>query len=202
MIKQYNISGILLGVFDGHGGSACAQVISQRLLHYIAVSLLPEKFLKEYIASADTENAVKLLETFNNKVELVPEIRDLYKTSFKKFLGDLMKNKSNEFNMEKALSNAFLRLDNDLSREALAKSNGRNPTRTLAVAMSGAVAIVAHIDGPHLHVASAGDCQAVLGICTGMCNHFIFKLIFCSKLLYNHLFYFIKQIIKDGLRKY
>lgn len=35
--------------------------------------------------------------------------------------------------------------------------------KTLSVAMSGAVACVAHIDGAHLHVAHAGDSNAVLG---------------------------------------
>ena len=35
--------------------------------------------------------------------------------------------------------------------------------KTLTVAMSGAVAAVAHVDGPHLHVASTGDCTAVIG---------------------------------------
>lgn len=32
--------------------------------------------------------------------------------------------------------------------------------------MSGSVACVAHIDGPHLHVAHVGDCNAVLGVLT------------------------------------
>jgi pyruvate dehydrogenase phosphatase len=36
----------------------------------------------------------------------------------------------------------------------------------MSVAMSGSVAVVAHIDGPHLHVASVGDCSAVLGTVT------------------------------------
>ena len=35
--------------------------------------------------------------------------------------------------------------------------------KTLTVALSGCVAVVAHIDGNMLHVASTGDCEAVLG---------------------------------------
>merc|ERR1719187_2672321 len=35
--------------------------------------------------------------------------------------------------------------------------------KTLTVAMSGCVAVVAHIVGPHLSVASTGDCTAVVG---------------------------------------
>lgn len=74
--------------------------------------------------------------------------------------------------MEAAIENAFLRLDNDFSTEAL-EATGKNITRTLSVAMSGAVAAVAHIDGPHLHVANVGDCQVVLGVLSGMS-------VFCS----------------------
>ncbi|XP_014613925.1 PREDICTED: pyruvate dehydrogenase [acetyl-transferring]-phosphatase 1, mitochondrial isoform X2 [Polistes canadensis] len=95
--------GLLLGVFDGHGGGACAQ--------------------------------------------------DLMQTGSIK-----------EFQMEAALENAFVRLDNDLSNEALLNLHNKDSVRTLTVAMSGAVAAVAHIDGPHLHVAGVGDCQAVLGV--------------------------------------
>lgn len=65
--------------------------------------------------------------------------------------------------MRKALENAFLRLDDDLSREALPNESGRINMKTLSVAMSGCVACVAHIDGPHLHVAHVGDSSAVLG---------------------------------------
>lgn len=67
------------------------------------------------------------------------------------------------FEMRKALESAFLRLDGDISREALPTSAGRINMKTLSVAMSGAVACVAHIDGAHLHVAHVGDSNAVLG---------------------------------------
>lgn len=157
--------GVLLGVFDGHGGGACAQVVSKRLFHYISACLLPPKLLQQYLNSIGSDKKLELLETFNDKVELVAEIRDLYQTSFLSFVKDLVQSDAKkEFQMEKALQNAFLRLDNDLSSEALLQLNRRDAARTLAVAMSGAVAAVAHIDGPHLHVAGVGDCKAVLGV--------------------------------------
>lgn len=66
--------------------------------------------------------------------------------------------------MHKALEKAFLRLDEDLSKEALSlEENEKLNMKTMSVAMSGAVACVAHIDGPHLHIANVGDCCAVLG---------------------------------------
>lgn len=68
------------------------------------------------------------------------------------------------FEMRSALEKAFLRLDEDLSTEALPDKSGNVNMKTLSVAMSGSVACVAHIDGPHLHIANVGDCNAVLGI--------------------------------------
>lgn len=65
--------------------------------------------------------------------------------------------------MNKALEKAFLRLDGDLSKEALAEKNGKTNLKTLSVAMSGSVACMAHIDEAHLHVAHVGDCVGVVG---------------------------------------
>ncbi|GAB1864059.1 [Pyruvate dehydrogenase [acetyl-transferring]]-phosphatase 1, mitochondrial [Camponotus japonicus] len=156
--------GVLLGVFDGHGGGTCAQVVSKRLFRYISACLLPPKLLQQYLNSIDSDKKLELLQTFNDKVEFVAEIRDLYQESFLNFVRDLVQSGNRkEFQMEKALENAFLRLDNDLSNEALLQLNKKD-ARTLAVAMSGTVAVVAHIDGPHLHVAGVGDCKAVLGV--------------------------------------
>ncbi|XP_072751142.1 pyruvate dehydrogenase [acetyl-transferring]-phosphatase 1, mitochondrial isoform X1 [Anoplolepis gracilipes] len=156
--------GVLFGVFDGHGGGACAQVVSKRLFRYISACLLPPKLLQQYLNSIESDKKLELLQTFNDKVEFVAEIKDLYQTSFLNFVKDLIhSNIKEEFQMERALQNAFLRLDNDLSNEALLQLNKKD-ARTLAVAMSGTVAVVAHIDGPHLHVAGVGDCKAVLGV--------------------------------------
>lgn len=157
--------GILLGVFDGHGGGTCAQIVSKRLFRYISAYLLPATLLKQYLNAVDSDNKPELLRTFNDKVEFVSEMKELYQASFLSFARDLVEAGSEkEFQMETALENAFLRLDNDLSNEALSNVGKSTAARTMAVAMSGAVAAVAHIDGPHLHVAGVGDCQAVLGV--------------------------------------
>jgi hypothetical protein len=44
-------------------------------------------------------------------------------------------------------------------REAIPEGGGLVNMKTLTVAMSGCVSVVAHVDGPHLHVASTGDCS-------------------------------------------
>lgn len=38
---------MLFGVFDGHGGWACAQAVSERLLYYTAVAMMPKQILEE-----------------------------------------------------------------------------------------------------------------------------------------------------------
>lgn len=38
---------MLFGVFDGHGGWACAQAVSERLLYYTAVAMMPKQGLEE-----------------------------------------------------------------------------------------------------------------------------------------------------------
>ena len=172
--SNFLILGILFGIFDGHGGGACAQVVSKRLFHYISACLVPQAFLKQYLDSVNTKNELEILETFDSQVEFVAEIKDLYRTSFLTFVKELSEtDPSNKSTMEAALENAFLRLDSDLSNEALIDLSRRDAARTLAVAMSGAVAVVAHIDGPHLHVAGCGDCQAVLGVLSGNYNNYI-----------------------------
>ena len=55
-------------------------------------------------------------------------------------------------------------LDNDMSKEAIDYAGDDEVgLMTSTVALSGAVAVLAHIQGPMLHIASSGDCVAVLG---------------------------------------
>ncbi|XP_030760828.1 pyruvate dehydrogenase [acetyl-transferring]-phosphatase 1, mitochondrial [Sitophilus oryzae] len=156
-------TGLLVGVFDGHGGGACAQVIAKRLFNYITACLLPHESTLQYLLTLDQPKPPDLIESYNDKVQFVEDVRDIYKESFTKFVKELSEEGYKQhFDMSKAIERAFLRLDNDLSKEAI-PVNGEINLKTLSVAMSGAVSCVAHIDGPHLHVANLGDCCAVLG---------------------------------------
>lgn len=58
--------GFICGIFDGHGGPACSQVISKRLLRYIAASLIDRKILKEQIDKGC--NSQSFLKCHNDKV--------------------------------------------------------------------------------------------------------------------------------------
>ncbi|KAJ6638771.1 [Pyruvate dehydrogenase [acetyl-transferring]]-phosphatase 1, mitochondrial [Pseudolycoriella hygida] len=152
-------SGHLFGVFDGHAGPACAQVIAKRLMRYIGVSLVPPDLLKRQLEGG--AESYSFLKCHNDKVDFVAEIQGIYEKSFSKYARHLCSHPTNS-NIQELLENAFMRLDNDISNEAL-----QSPSlRTMSVAMSGSVACVAHINGSNLHIASTGDCGAVLGSVT------------------------------------
>ncbi|KAF9804920.1 hypothetical protein SFRURICE_007823 [Spodoptera frugiperda] len=158
-------SGMLLGIFDGHGGPQCAQVVSKRLFNYIAAALLPADVLNKF-RDGDM-SPEKLVETFNDKMQMVEDLRNIHLYSFKQYLSDLVA-EPRETNVQASLEKAIMRLDSDLSKEVINayKLNGEVNYKSLSVALSGAVACVAHIDGPHLYVANVGDCNAVLGTMT------------------------------------
>lgn len=58
--------GFVCGIFDGHAGPACSQVISKRLLRYIAASLVDRSILKEHIKKGC--NSQSFLKCHNDKV--------------------------------------------------------------------------------------------------------------------------------------
>ncbi|XP_075158467.1 pyruvate dehydrogenase [acetyl-transferring]-phosphatase 1-like protein, mitochondrial [Haematobia irritans] len=147
--------GFICGIFDGHGGPACSQVISKRLLRYIAASIIDRKVLNEQIQKGC--NSQTFLKCHNDKVDFVKEIKDIYEESFTKYINNLSSQSSKS--RSQSIEEAFLLLDKDMSDEALNKTS----MMTMSVAMSGAVAVVAHVEGLDLHLASTGDCTAVLG---------------------------------------
>ncbi|XP_064485690.1 pyruvate dehydrogenase [acetyl-transferring]-phosphatase 1, mitochondrial-like [Ornithodoros turicata] len=150
-------TGHLFGVFDGHGGHMLSELLSHRLFDYIALSILPPHILKQYVAKNEKTHLVKMLqvETYLESTE-----REIHFESLSMFAKDLLTSAGGHFSMQDALQRAFLRLDNDVSREVL---ENKLPD-SLVYAVTGSCACVAHVDGTHLHIASTGDCKAVLGI--------------------------------------
>lgn len=126
-------------------------------MRYIAASLMQPDVLKAKLEGGAKSSA--FLQCHNDKVDFVPEVDEIYERSFANYARGLCYENIEDFQISFALQNSFLRLDEDISNEALQHPSAR----TLSVAMSGAVACVAYIDGINLHVASTGDCAAVLG---------------------------------------
>lgn len=154
-------TGILFGVFDGHGGPNCAENISKRLLDYIALSMLPPKLLSDYVESSCNIDLIERFSIQDNNTIFVPEI---HKNSLKLFAKELLVEKSSsEFFMHQAMIRAFSKLDEDMSREILEGIEKHN-VDAISSSIMGACACVVHIDGTHLHLATCGDCKAVLGM--------------------------------------
>uniref|UniRef100_A0A336JYJ4 CSON007378 protein n=1 Tax=Culicoides sonorensis TaxID=179676 RepID=A0A336JYJ4_CULSO len=151
-------SSLLVGVFDGHGGPACSQVVSKRIMRYIAASFLPKKILEEQIKNkAKSDSFAACL---HDRLEFVEEVKDIYEDSFLKYVNEMIIDAEHDkYDLKKKIENAFLKLDNSLSEEAL----NYDSKRTMAVALSGTCAILAHFKNNDLHIASSGDCVAVLG---------------------------------------
>lgn len=169
---------LLFGVFDGHGGAACGQVVGKRLLQYVAAGLLSYEDLTRHLQLLEVEKYAaagghQLVQTFHDPFELVQDLKEIYRRSYIEYVRDIHRSRIETdsevvgSSVSERLVAAFNALDNDMSNEALAWTSSGNGSernsKTLTVAMSGSVAVVAHIDGPMLHVASTGDCTAVLG---------------------------------------
>ncbi|KAK2718388.1 pyruvate dehydrogenase [acetyl-transferring]-phosphatase 1, mitochondrial-like [Artemia franciscana] len=178
--------GMLFGVFDGHSGPYCARVLSNWMFPYIATALTPIKELQN-IFSAEHSKDVRdeLLENVTENIALVPELHEVYTRSLRKYAAEKLKTDSTLFettlfddagvgkdaladdvinDAAASLEQAFLRLDDDLSREALASTKDQKIAfETMAAALSGAVSNVAHVHNNILSVANVGDCQTVLG---------------------------------------
>ncbi|NWI50285.1 PDP2 phosphatase, partial [Calyptomena viridis] len=160
-------AGMMFGVFDGHAGAACAQALSDRLLHYIAVSLLPRQSLQEIELAVEAMKPVRPLLRWHRH----PgdggdrEVTARYFENLRVYWQHLLDLDAEPgFSLEEAMVCAFKRLDSDISLEVQApQENELMRNISLQVAFSGATACVAHVDGVHLHVANTGDCRAVLG---------------------------------------
>lgn len=70
---------MLFGVFDGHGGSACAQTVSERLLYYSAVAMMPKKSLEELENGMQNRRAVPpILQWYKHHSDFNYEPASLY----------------------------------------------------------------------------------------------------------------------------
>ncbi|RMC08971.1 hypothetical protein DUI87_13968 [Hirundo rustica rustica] len=114
---------MMFGVFDGHAGAACAQAVSERLLHYIAVSLMPRQSLEEIELAVEAMKPVRpILQRHRhpNDVEY-QEIASQYFENLRVYWQHLLDLDSEPgFSLEEAMICAFKRLDSDISLEVQA----------------------------------------------------------------------------------
>ncbi|MFT7816775.1 pyruvate dehydrogenase acetyl-transferring-phosphatase 2, mitochondrial [Arapaima gigas] len=161
--------GMLFGVFDGHGGHACAHTVSERLLYYVAVALMPQRILEEVECAMESGRPVPpILQWHKHHGDYsYRELASLYVENLRVYWQELLQSEEHSVGMQPsdALTHAFRRLDADISLEAqvpLASELMRSSM--VQAAFSGSTACVAHVDGEGVYVANAGDCRAVLGV--------------------------------------
>lgn len=161
--------GMLFGVFDGHGGWACAQAVSERLLYYIAVAMMSKQSLEELERCMEHGRAVPpILQWYKHHTDYnYRESASLYIEHLRVFWQEILDNEEHGDGMSPsdALACAFKRLDADISLEAqVPLSSDLMKSTAIQVAFAGSTACVAHIGTDGIHVANAGDCRAVLGV--------------------------------------
>lgn len=161
--------GMLFGMFDGHGGHACAQAVSERLLYYIAVALMPRRSLEEIEYAMENAKPVPpILQWYKHHSDYIyRESASLYVDHLRVFWQELLENEEHGDGMDPrdALAYAFRRLDADISLEAQVPLDSELMRSTaIQVAFAGSTACLAHVGTEGIHVANAGDCRAVLGV--------------------------------------
>ncbi|XP_035272793.1 pyruvate dehydrogenase [acetyl-transferring]-phosphatase 2, mitochondrial-like [Anguilla anguilla] len=163
--------GAMFGVFDGHCGYACAQTVSERLLYYAAVALMPRPRLEELEgAMAELRPVSPVLQwhkhhnDYNYRASTSLYLKHL-RAFWRELLAEQEPRGGEGLGPRDALDRAFRRLDADISREAQVPLESA-PMRSAALeaAFSGSTACVAYVDAEGVHVANAGDCRAVLGV--------------------------------------
>ncbi|XP_046376638.2 pyruvate dehydrogenase [acetyl-transferring]-phosphatase 1, mitochondrial-like [Haliotis rufescens] len=156
----------LFGMFDGHAGNSCAQSVRERLFHYIAVTLSSPEILHQ-IKDDKMNLDEELMHQYRSGLDYYNEnLGAVQQRSLAKFASETLAVHGEEDTLVDNLTNAFVRLDQDICTEALPEQNSNLNFHCLQSAFSGAVGCVAFVDGLDLYIANAGDAQAVLGVNT------------------------------------
>ena len=89
-VIDYN-KGMLFGIFDGHGGTSCGKVVAKRLFDYISAALLSPQQLENHLNDLRSEDKTnrQLVKRFNDKFELIQELKDIYSQSYTKYVEEL-----------------------------------------------------------------------------------------------------------------
>lgn len=183
----------LFGVLDGHGGDACVRSVCQRIANYIALSLLKPEVLSEFGSLPKLVEYICMSSNEYHDYSYIDN--PSCQSNIEEYLEYLQRNPGYHYPTHKpttshnkqkagglhtcaeellvsqlqykvqALTNAYVTLDEDISREALMfNDNGEVDKHLFDAANSGACALVAHLNGMELCIANTGDCRAVLGV--------------------------------------
>ncbi|XP_067356202.1 pyruvate dehydrogenase [acetyl-transferring]-phosphatase 2, mitochondrial isoform X2 [Channa argus] len=155
---------------DRRSAASCLQAVSERLLYYIAIAMMPKHSLEELEKSMEHGRALPpILQWHKHHADFSfhRESASLYIEHLRVFWQSLLDSEEHNEGMSlpDALDRAFKRLDGDISLEAqVPLSTDLMKSTAIQVAFAGSTACVAHISTDGIHVANAGDCRAVLGV--------------------------------------
>lgn len=179
---------IAFGVFDGHNGGLCADIVSRRLFHYVAIALkihelrsqnLSDKvkvnFGKEILQIISTDHTKSPNNVYHNiyivyeeeiAEKLQERIEDFEWKALEKFAQDELSIQG-QSDVSESIRRAFLSCDRDLSHEIQANLLNTNSNVLLhyylSLAVSGSCATIVVMYNDQAYIASTGDCRAVLG---------------------------------------
>lgn len=165
-IKNDGIDQHMFGVFDGHGGYSCSQTISERLFHYIAVTMASEDGLEKIRrGNFDFQSLLQWhSQSHIHHVHLASEFEHVHREKLVKLATEMLSNLE-DCSVRDNLISAFTRLDEDIMLEAVPSTlNSDLRLPALQAAFEGSCGCVAFIDKTDLYIANTGDCRAVLGV--------------------------------------
>ena len=161
--ESLSLNAVAFSVIDGHKGHQCAEHLQRHLLGYLARTLLKGVAMK----STKPDDA---WDTVTGMTWSPPP------TSTGTAQSSVVKDTLSSLTpsaMEQCIREAFRSLDDDISAAGLAaveRLRKRSPgpvtestESRIMEALSGACAIAAIVQSANVHVASVGDCRAVLG---------------------------------------
>uniref|UniRef100_A0A8C2PED4 Pyruvate dehydrogenase phosphatase catalytic subunit 2 n=1 Tax=Capra hircus TaxID=9925 RepID=A0A8C2PED4_CAPHI len=113
-------NGLLFGIFDGHGGHACAQAVSERLFYYVAVSLMSQQTLEQMEEAMESmKPLLPILQWLKHPGDSIyKDVTSVHLDHLRVYWQELL-NLQMEMglNTEEALMYSFQRLDSDISLE-------------------------------------------------------------------------------------
>ena len=169
----------LFGVFDGHGGSWCSDVVGQRLFEYLAVTLHPPSDLRRIMdeakslttthshdkTSLNSINSLLLHSYYNPyKDTRNSKIKEMHQMNLLKHTEDVYTTIEHDHtDIVSALESAFIKLDRDICADAIPIHTQDVDEDILQICTAGSCACVALLRDDDLYIANCGDARAILG---------------------------------------
>jgi pyruvate dehydrogenase phosphatase len=161
----------LFGVFDGHGGPWCSDVIGQRLFEYIAVSLHAPSNLEVIMRTARNMIGNRVNPSLSSSSSIAALLLHSYYNPYKDTRNSKIK-EIHQVNLLKHIEEVYTAFDSDNTDIASGlESAFVKLDRDMQICTAGSCACVALVKDSDLYIANCGDARAVLGRSTAQHEH-------------------------------